>query len=67
MFLTKPTKSSIRDHCNTTNHGLKIYNFSILDSTFYSQDLRILKSLNILKLRPQINEYQSAVQLNAHI
>ena len=29
--------------------------FSILDSTFYSQDLRILESLYIFKHRPQIN------------
>ena len=43
--LTKPSKSSIRDHCKSANHGFKIENFSILDSTFYSQDLRILEFL----------------------
>ena len=38
--------------------------FSILDPKYYSQDLRILESLYIFKLRLQINDYQSAVQLN---
>ena len=52
LTLTKPSKSSIRDYCNATNHGFKIDNFSILDSTFYSEDLNILESLYIFKLCP---------------
>lgn len=37
--------------------------FTILDSTSSGQDLLILESLHIIKLRPQLNEYLSAVKM----
>ena len=61
---TKPEKSSIRDHCLKLNHPLKSENFEIIDSTANQFDLRILESIYINHLHPQLNDYQSAVTLH---
>ena len=62
--LTKPEKSSIREHSLNAQHPLKLGNFSILDSSNNSHSLRILESIYIRKLLPSINNYQTAVNLN---
>jgi hypothetical protein len=63
LNLSKPQKSSIRDHCNNSKHNFNSDNFSILSSTFYPTDLRILESMYIYKDRPPLNEYSSAIKL----
>jgi hypothetical protein len=62
--LTKPEKSSIREHSHSNDHPLKLENFTILDTCRNSHSLRILESIYIRKLLPSINDYQTAVNLN---
>ena len=63
-FLAKPTKSSIRDHCDGENHQFKLDNFTVRDSTHNTTDLRILESIYIRRYRPQMNDMDSVVPLN---
>ena len=46
---------------------LKLSNFSVLDSCNDTCDLRILESLYINKLQPQLNDYQLAGTLRVAI
>ena len=62
--MAKPVKSSIREHCELDNHRFSYDNFSILDSAQNKIDLRILESIYIKKLRPQMNDMDSVVPLN---
>jgi hypothetical protein len=62
--ITKPEKSSIREHSNSHDHPIKTSNFSILGSCQNAIDLRILESIYISQQKPQINDYQSAIDLN---
>ena len=50
--LSKPPQSSIRAHSDTHDHRLKLSNFSALMSCHNSNDLRILESIFIHKLKP---------------
>ena len=61
--LSNPVKSSIRDHCFNLDHPFNSKNFKIIDSALAPFDLRILESLHILKIKPPINECNSAVPL----
>ena len=61
--LSKPVNSSIRDHCDSSHHPFNSKNFKILDSVSDHFDLRILESLHIHKIKPPINECNSAVPL----
>ena len=63
-FLAKPVKSSIREHCESEDHRFSYDNFSILDTAQNKLDLRILESIHIKKLRPQMNDMESVVPLN---
>ena len=47
--LSRPSNSSIRDHCDESNHRFKTDKFSIIGSTHNSHDLRILESIYIYK------------------
>ena len=60
QHLTKPDKSSIRDHCMQHDHPFKLANFSIVDSTFDSQDIKILESIHIHCSKPTLNDYARA-------
>jgi hypothetical protein len=62
--ITKPEKSSIRDHCLELDHPIKIQKISILAATSNISDLRVLESLQIHKCKPALNDYQSAMKLN---
>ena len=57
--LTNPAKSSIGAHSEALDYELKSSNFTILSSCNDSTDLRILESLSITKLKPQLNEQAS--------
>ena len=57
--LNNPTHSNIRNHCLECDHQMKFSNFSVIDQT-YSSDLRILESLYIKKLTPNLNSDQSS-------
>ena len=63
--LTAPPHSAIRLHCEQVHDvPVKAENFSILDSTQNTVSLRILESLYIQKLKPELNDTNSAFPLN---
>ena len=63
--LTAPPHSAIRLHCEQAHDvPVKAENFSILDSTQNTVSLRILESLYIQKLKPELNDTNSAFPLN---
>ena len=63
--LSTPPHSAARAHCEQT-HGVQVehVNFSILDSSENLVSLRILESLYIHKLGPELNESSSAFPLH---
>ena len=63
-FLAAPLNSSIRDHSYECDSKVSIEDFKILTSNSNSNDLRILESLYIFKLKPKLNDHKSAVPLN---
>ena len=62
-FISNPSHSEIRNHVLSADHVLKIENFSILDTARDRNDLRILESLYIFKLKPNLNSYASSEPL----
>ncbi len=61
--ITNPPHSNIRNHCSTCNSSISLNNFDVIGSTNNPTDLRILESLFIHKLKPQLNNYDSSYQL----
>ena len=59
-LLTSPPYSSIREHASACDSPVSLDNFSILGSCKNVLDLRILESLYIFKLKPSLNNMQSA-------
>ena len=62
--ITKSMSSSIRLHSQNHDHPFKLSNFTILDSCNSTDELRILESLYINKLKPTLNDYQLAGKLH---
>ena len=63
--LTAPPHSAIRLHCEQVHDvPVKADNFSIIDSTQNTVSLRILESLYIQKLKPELNDTNNAFPLN---
>ena len=61
---SKPTNSAIKTYSETHDHLLKLCNFSILDSCHNLGDLRLLETVYINKLKPQMNKQQDSGALN---
>ena len=59
-LLTNPSHSSIRDHSFSCDSLINVDNFSILKSCSNFNQLRILESLCIYKLKPNLNDNKSA-------
>ena len=59
-ILAHPSHSNIREHARTCGTPIIIDNFTILDSSSNTNDLRILESLCIFEDRPVLNTMQSA-------
>ena len=59
--LSKPPKSSIREHVSKCGCSINMNNFSVIDKEAEASSLRILESLHIKRMRPKINECGSAV------
>ena len=57
--IAKPVHSSIREHCETSDHRTRTSNFSVVAS-FEDWNLRILESIYILNNKPLLNIDQSA-------
>ena len=64
QMLSCPTSSSVREHALACRASLSIEDFEILGTNNMFPDLRILESLHIYRLRPQINDTSSAYPLN---
>ena len=62
--LTNTPNSNIYDHANDCNSYINIDQFSILDSSHNKTDLLILESLYIHKIRPALNNSQTAHPLH---
>ena len=61
--LTTPAHSAIRGHGQHCSADLSLDNFSIIGSAT-GFDLRILESLHIFKLKPDLNDMQSCFPLS---
>ena len=62
--LTQPPHSAVRDHVNSNcKTTLSDQNFKILASSPHANDLKILESLYIFKLRPSLNNMNSSYPL----
>jgi len=61
--LSSPMHSLIRDHSLKTNHEVKFEDFSIVRKTQDLIDLRILESLLIKEIKPNLNNNESSVTL----
>ena len=59
-LLISPPYSSIREHASACDSPVSLDNFFILGSCKNVFDLRILESLYIFKLKPSLNNMQSA-------
>ena len=62
-ILANPSHSSIREHSFSCDSLFNIQNFSVLKSCSKLSDLRLLESLFINKLKPNLNEMRSATPL----
>ena len=61
---TKPMHSSIRLYSENHDRPLKLSNFTVLDSSNSTDELRIFESLYINKLKLKLNDYQLAEKLH---
>ena len=63
-ILARPSHSTIREHSFSCDTLFKIENFKVLRSCSNNNHLRLLESLYIHKLKPNLNENRSAVPLH---
>ena len=61
--LTKPSFSAIREHSHEKQYPITCDSFTILASTPFRSDLLTLESLYIHKMKPELNNNTTAVQL----
>ena len=61
------SKSSIRDHSKNCSQTISKDNFTVIGQEKNEISLRMLESLHILKLKPNLNEMQSAFPLKIAI
>ena len=62
--LSTPPQSAIRNHSEICSPNVSLQNFKILSSHSNFLDLRILESLHIHRLKPGLNNMDSAFHLN---
>ena len=63
--LSQPSQSQIRDHVISCNSNqISLDHFSIIGTNNNICELRILESLHIAQLKPQLNSMQSAYPLS---
>ena len=63
FLLSCPENSKILEHSLNSGHPINDNNFKILDSC-KNNDLRILESLRIHKLKPSLNDRSSSAELS---
>ena len=62
--LSNPKHSSIREHSNHTKHPMRADNFKIIGRAMPSDHIRLLESVYIRYLNPDLNDLESAMPLN---
>ena len=62
--LTQPSLSQIRSHCQQSNHEFSESDFNILSKVTYPGDTRILESVYIKYLKPQLNNQGASYPLS---
>ena len=62
-FLSRPSHSSIRAHCESTGELVHKENFHILGQAENFSDLRILESILIKTVKPNLNDMSSSYPL----
>ena len=60
----KPIHSNIRDHSRRTGHPLRPENFEIIGRAGPSDQLKLLESVYIRYLNPDLNDMLTAMPLN---
>ena len=55
--LTSPNHSAILLHSKSTGHGIFQNNFKIINKAHNKKDIRTLDALNIVKTKPNTQEY----------
>jgi hypothetical protein len=63
-LLSAPSHSSVRSHAHSCDITVDLTKFRVLGRCKNFSDLRILESLHIFKLKPTLNDQQSALPLN---
>ena len=61
--LVQSSKSSIREHADRCSKTIDNNDFKVIGQEDNETHLRILESLHILRLKPNLNEMQSAFPL----
>ena len=62
--LSNPSQSAIRKHTEKCGNSIELENFKILSNSQNLLDLRILESLHIFRLKPALNNMDSAFSLS---
>ena len=60
--INNPPNSSIRDHCRTSNHKIKLESFKIMANTS-EMELGIIESLFIHRDKPNLNNNAQSISL----
>ena len=63
LRLTKPPFSNIREHCRLTNHPMSVESFKIIGRGKPYENIKLLESVFIKHLRPNLNHGESAYPL----
>lgn len=61
--LSKPPFSAIRDHSVEQDHQILLENFSVLSSHYSDMELRIAECLHTIKVKPNIGNNESSIEL----
>ena len=62
--LSSPKHSSIREHSSRNKHPMRADNFKIIGRSMPSDHIRLLESVYIRYLNPDLNDLESAMPLN---
>ena len=62
--LTSPKHSNIRAHSRRTNHPMRVENFKIIGRSRPTDNIRLLESVYIRYLNPDLNDAETAMPLN---
>ena len=64
VALIKPKHSNILLHSQSSKHPLRLNNFTIIGRARSNDNIRLLESVYIRYLNPDLNDLESAMPLN---